>query len=211
MIRIISDENKDKETLLSWFARQTNTDKNFNSCYDNSCPLNQTLLSSLSNIQVQRCYDKEHTYESSLENYGYNDREDITKEKKDSLKSLVDLVLSYADIEIYCEENSFGKLDNNEKLSCKKWIIIKYKDKNNKDKNNIELIDRIVTYSSNGKLDKDFQTFYIDDTNKKICFWHPAKNANTNGDNLVDDKTSCDNISLPSQCTDTNKCYIKKF
>ena len=205
MIRIVNDPNK--ETLLSWFAKQTNTNKNRNSCYDDSCGIGEELLSSLNNPSTQMCYNKNKIYNSVLGEYGFNNTSEIGNDVID-IEFNDNLVLSYGDKKIYCIGNIGKKDQEGQNLFCDKWIIVKNKPSPSNE------IDRIATYDTKGGLDnKYFQTFYIN--GNAICFWHPAKNANTNinGGNLLDDKkTSCgDNISLPSPCTEGNKCYIKKF
>ena len=203
MIRIVNDPNK--ETLLSWFAKQTNTDKNYNSCYDDSCQSGYYLYNSLNNPKNKICYSRNEIYNGVLGEYGCNNISEMGSNDTINIKD-DNLVLSYGDKKIYCIGNISKKDQEGKKLFCDRWIIVK-----NKLSSSNEIDHRIVTYSSNGNLDKDFQTFYIN--GNAICFWHPAKNANTNinGGNLVDDKTSCDNISLPSPCTNDKNCYIKNF
>lgn len=196
MIRIVNDP--DKETLLSWFAKQTNTDKNYNSCYDDSCGINEELLTSLNNPKNKMCYNKNKIYNSSvLGQYGCNNTSEIGNDVID-INFNDNLVLSYGDKKIYCIGDISKKDQENQNLFCNKWIIVK----------NELSSSRIATYNGDGNLDKNFQTFYI--SGNTICFWHPAKNANKDGYyNLSDNETSCGSQS--NLCTDNNKCYIKNF
>ena len=186
MIRIIKDPSK--ETLLSWFAKQTNTDRNLDSCYDNSCQSGLFLAKQLKYDQNYSSQYKcvKNLYSCSFGDYYHDGELGVIDNIK--LNEYTKLVLSHGHNNFYCN----GKLTTKEnKVFCTNWVII----------NNTE---RIVTYDINGELAKDFQTFHI--KGQRICLWNPIKNVLEKKGNFFEENiTSCNNDSLE------NPTYIRDF
>ena len=211
MIRIPKDSNK--ETLLSWFAKQTNTDKNINSCLSSSCKNGELKAKDLKD-DTDKCFSETSIYRIPI-NINITWRRwggevgDYTL-SIDSAK----LVVSYKvdngkQVEVYCLSDL---KNNNDDLICNNWLIKVITVVGNEEK-----IDKVVSYnykktSEPGKAFsiESHQTFYIND-DRKMCFWDPADRFKQSSDvgKLEYTTTTC-SYSDPD-IDDSNKKKIKEF